>query len=832
MDDNLAASDGPKRRFLVGDLVEVRMREKGLRGSWHPAKVVEVLQGKRRVEYEELLADDEESKLRELISVGRASDGDNLMGTLPLKTPPKKTRPVLRPRPPPHPDSQPIAWQEGVWVDCFYEDAWWEGILAENITTVDFDDIAQVTRKSEVDVLFLEENDVSKMSVDLMRVGQEWDEETGTWSLKGCAPVPVVRPRNSRSKKDSSQSQQSDAVKKQQQPQKQPVPIKVPSLSKDTEAEMAANAMDPKTNEAAIESELFVNPLAVETTIIRFGGNEEAMCDSVPPYGSVKGYGYEERLHMFHLGGGSSNVSFNVGGPEPVDACPPVEEPVVEENERDVNVTDDVPMEQTDVQSPFESNVSTATQNEEIAESFLKSTGWSITKHLHRKSGELRWKCKSPKDTGTPVKAFSSLVEALSFEANGSPPGGNVQEFTSLSQTRFADKNGDVNGVSANAEVGEDEDANDAYADSVRLILKRSGWDVLHGVPTGSNGQRPYVYRAPEAGGQPRKWFKSWCLAVEECIKQKTIAAPKPEVRVPSQKSNQKKIAPKPEVRVPSQKSNQKKIAPKPEVCVPSQKSNQKKIAPKPDASVPSQKSNQKKIAPKPEVSVPSQKSNQKKRGGGRGQDSSPLPTPRRVTRRLSMSEDVKSTPEDAKKSGDGSRPSFRKSEEVPNSALPVVKLSARDDSDVDDNDKREVHIVVNSGRKRTAVDLGQNFTRSKSNSPTSPLMNLYLDKPFGTISSITQTDNAYILHVITHDIVKEKISTTVEKNDILIKARYVMEDQLDGIPVRMNGALSARLTLPKNVDREKITAKLQSPLLILTLPKSLTVSPIKIKIT
>ncbi|CAM6122271.1 unnamed protein product [Calypogeia fissa] len=800
MDDNLAASDGPKRRFLVGDLVEVRMREKGLRGSWHPAKVVEVLQGKRRVEYEELLADDEESKLRELIPVGRASDGDNLMGTLPLKTPPKKTRPLLRPRPPPHPDSQPIAWQEGVWVDCFYEDAWWEGILAENITTVDFDDIAQVTRKSEVDVLFPEENDVSKMSVDLMRVGQEWDEETGTWSLKGCAPVPVVRPKNSRSK-DSSQSQQSDAVKKQQQPQKQPVPIKVvsPSLSKESK-------------EAAIESELFVNPLAVERTIIRFGGDEEAVCDSVPPYGSVKGYGYEERLHMFHLGGGSSNVSFNVGGPEPVDACPPVEEPVVEENERDVNVTDDVPMEQTDVQSPFESNVSTATQNEEIAESFLKSTGWIITKHLRRKSGELMWKCKSPKGTGTPVKAFSSLVEALSFEANRGPPGGNVQEFTSLSQTSFADKNGDVTGVSANAEVGEDEDANDEYADSVRLILKRSGWDVLHGVPTGSNGQRPYVYRAPEAGSQPRKWFKNWRLAVEECIKQKTIAAPKPEVRVPSQKSNQKKLAPKPEVRVPSQKSNQKKIAPKP------------------DASVPSQKSNQKKIAPKPEVSVPSQK----KRGGGRGQDSSPLPTPRRVTRRLSMSEDVKSTPEDAKKSGDGSRPSFRKSEEVPNSALPVVKLSARDHSDVDDNDKREVHIVVNSGRKRTAVDLGQNFTRSNSNSPTSPLMNLYLDKPFGTISSITQTDNAYILHVITHDIVKEQISTTVEENDMLIKARYVMEDQLEDIPVRINGALSARLILPKNVDREKITAELQSPLLILTLPKSLTVSgdPIKIKIT
>ncbi|KAG6552628.1 hypothetical protein Mapa_005828 [Marchantia paleacea] len=173
------------KKYLEGDRVEVRQREKGLRGSWFPAVVVGVKQGKRVVEYDELLTEDGRQKLTEVIPVGRGVDGARGPSRSSLKSPPNRLRALVRPRPPSTPDATKLTWKSGLWVDCRHKDAWWEGILEE--------DICSSRKQKRARVYFPEEEDHETMSLKDMRVAQDWDEDLGKWIPRGYSDVPIPR---------------------------------------------------------------------------------------------------------------------------------------------------------------------------------------------------------------------------------------------------------------------------------------------------------------------------------------------------------------------------------------------------------------------------------------------------------------------------------------------------------------------------------------------------------------------------------------------------------------------------------------------------------------
>lgn len=170
------------RKLLEGERVEVRQREVGLRGSWHPAKVVKVKYGRRVVEYEDLLTSDGTRKLCE--SVRLSKDLKHYSPTLRLKNGMSAEEPIergfIRPLPPPRSTPLPIKWKSGLLVDAFYDGAWWEGILLDE----PFCNHAE----SKVKVFFPEEGDELQILVSDLRVSQEWDEESGDWEVRGSWP--------------------------------------------------------------------------------------------------------------------------------------------------------------------------------------------------------------------------------------------------------------------------------------------------------------------------------------------------------------------------------------------------------------------------------------------------------------------------------------------------------------------------------------------------------------------------------------------------------------------------------------------------------------------
>ncbi|MCO5581507.1 hypothetical protein L7F22_035392 [Adiantum nelumboides] len=175
--ENISSMDAP-RKLLVGELVEVRQKEIGLRGSWHPAKVVKVKHGRRVVEYDDLLTPDQSSKLRE--SIHLCNDVKLHSTTLRLKNAMKtdfEKRGFIRPRPPPCSTILSKDWKQGLLVDAFYDGAWWEGIL--------LDDVHAHDTEYEFKVFFPEEGDELGFLINDLRVSQEWDEDSGKWGIRG-----------------------------------------------------------------------------------------------------------------------------------------------------------------------------------------------------------------------------------------------------------------------------------------------------------------------------------------------------------------------------------------------------------------------------------------------------------------------------------------------------------------------------------------------------------------------------------------------------------------------------------------------------------------------
>ncbi len=164
--------------------------EMGLRGSWHPAVVTAVKPGKRLVEYDELVSDDDSGqKLKETIPVGRGVDGllrpgsssrqfgKSSSSSSSSNSRKQQQRIFLRPRPPLLSSVGKASWSKGLWVDAFWRDAWWEGILAE--------DIVSDRAGAQAMVYFPDEGGLEMCLIKDLRLRQEWDEDTGNWSFKG-----------------------------------------------------------------------------------------------------------------------------------------------------------------------------------------------------------------------------------------------------------------------------------------------------------------------------------------------------------------------------------------------------------------------------------------------------------------------------------------------------------------------------------------------------------------------------------------------------------------------------------------------------------------------
>lgn len=168
--------------------MQVRQKDVGLRGSWHPGTIVGLKAGRRVVEYDELLTDDGVSKLRETIpctklfekpssSPGLCTPQKNTALVATSTRSPSKRRGLLRPSPPICTEPSPLTWKGGLLVDVFYQDAWWEAVLLNDVTSLD-DDVL-------VDVIYPDEGDQARVHAKNLRISQFWDEVTGEWSIKG-----------------------------------------------------------------------------------------------------------------------------------------------------------------------------------------------------------------------------------------------------------------------------------------------------------------------------------------------------------------------------------------------------------------------------------------------------------------------------------------------------------------------------------------------------------------------------------------------------------------------------------------------------------------------
>lgn len=132
-------------KFSPGTMVEVRSNEDGYQGSWYTATVIgSAVGGKFLVEYKTLTTDDETTVLREV-----ASKQD------------------IRPYPPQIPQGQSYrVLQE---VDAWYNDGWWEGVIAD------------VLEEWKYSVYFASTNEKLAFRYSYLRPHQNWVH--GKWVL-------------------------------------------------------------------------------------------------------------------------------------------------------------------------------------------------------------------------------------------------------------------------------------------------------------------------------------------------------------------------------------------------------------------------------------------------------------------------------------------------------------------------------------------------------------------------------------------------------------------------------------------------------------------------
>ncbi len=119
-------------------------------------------------------------------------------------------RMLLRPRPPPAlllpvppaaavlPLPRPVRWSKGLCVNVLWREAWWEGILLEDLSP----------EKARMGVYFPDERGQNVFIIKDLQLCEQWEEERAGWSLRvrGKLPFFLLKPYSSSSPSPSSQS--------------------------------------------------------------------------------------------------------------------------------------------------------------------------------------------------------------------------------------------------------------------------------------------------------------------------------------------------------------------------------------------------------------------------------------------------------------------------------------------------------------------------------------------------------------------------------------------------------------------------------------------------
>ncbi|KAG0458588.1 hypothetical protein HPP92_023745 [Vanilla planifolia] len=153
-------------KLLEGEEVEVLYFEDGLMGSWHIGVIIGCGKLSRTVELADLLSEDNCSKLVDSIPVSAAIEGLNTFTS-------KFHRNRIRPLPPKY-KIKVNEIRYGLCVDAFVDDAWWEGVVFDH-------EEGSLQRL----IFFPDQGDQQVVSLEKLRITQEWNEASGVWKIRG-----------------------------------------------------------------------------------------------------------------------------------------------------------------------------------------------------------------------------------------------------------------------------------------------------------------------------------------------------------------------------------------------------------------------------------------------------------------------------------------------------------------------------------------------------------------------------------------------------------------------------------------------------------------------
>ncbi|GAB4833169.1 hypothetical protein Ancab_031414 [Ancistrocladus abbreviatus] len=157
-----------KRKFVLGEKVEVRSLEDGFLGSWHCGTIISCGNRVCQVRYDHLLCDDSSEHLTENVEVYSKVDGSNNLDLGSLSTYRGRIRPVFPVMKP----GKTLCY--GLCVDAYHNDAWWEGVVFDRE-----DDLEE--RK----IFFPDLGDEMILKVDVLRITHDWNEVTEEWKPRG-----------------------------------------------------------------------------------------------------------------------------------------------------------------------------------------------------------------------------------------------------------------------------------------------------------------------------------------------------------------------------------------------------------------------------------------------------------------------------------------------------------------------------------------------------------------------------------------------------------------------------------------------------------------------
>ncbi|KAL0806781.1 hypothetical protein Bca101_099273 [Brassica carinata] len=153
------AEDGSSHFINKGSLVEVLSQDSGIRGCWLIALVVKKHKDKVKVQYQDIMdADDDSKKLEEWILASPVAASDHLGLRIPGR---KVVRPNLRPSN----ESDVWAVDVGMPVDVRWCDGWWEGIVVEKLS------------EEKVEVYLPGEEKISTFHRSDLRQSLEWSAD-------------------------------------------------------------------------------------------------------------------------------------------------------------------------------------------------------------------------------------------------------------------------------------------------------------------------------------------------------------------------------------------------------------------------------------------------------------------------------------------------------------------------------------------------------------------------------------------------------------------------------------------------------------------------------